>query len=40
VLFPVLIGDMALSLEIGDNKNVPYADNTTIWQAGGLWRRS
>jgi hypothetical protein len=25
---------MALSLEIGDNKNVPYADNTTIWQAG------
>jgi hypothetical protein len=25
---------MALALRISDNKNVVYADNTTIWQAG------
>jgi hypothetical protein len=34
VLFLVLIGDMAKFLQIGDDENVVYADNTTIWQMG------
>jgi hypothetical protein len=35
VLFLVLIGNMAKFLQIGDDKNVVYADNTTIWQHSG-----
>jgi hypothetical protein len=34
VLFLVLIGDLATALEIGNDENVIYADDTTIWQAG------
>jgi hypothetical protein len=34
VLFLVLISNMASALEIGNDKNVVYADNTTVWQAG------
>jgi hypothetical protein len=34
VLFLVLISDMANALGIGDDENVVYADDTTIWQAG------
>jgi hypothetical protein len=34
VLFLVLISDMADALGIGDDENVVYADDTTIWQAG------
>jgi hypothetical protein len=34
VLFLVLISDMANALGIGDGKNIVYADDTTIWQAG------
>jgi hypothetical protein len=34
VLFLVLISNMAKAMRIGDNKNVVYADNTMIWQAG------
>jgi hypothetical protein len=34
VLFLVLISDMANALGIGDDENVVYADNTTIWQTG------
>jgi hypothetical protein len=34
VLFLVLIGNMAKFLQIGNDKNVVYADDTTIWQTG------
>jgi hypothetical protein len=34
VLFLVLISDMANALGIGDDENVVYADDTTVWQAG------
>jgi hypothetical protein len=34
VLFLVLISDMANVLGIGDDENVVYVDDTTIWQAG------
>jgi hypothetical protein len=34
VPFLVLIGDMAKFLQIGVDKNVDYADYTTIWQTG------
>jgi hypothetical protein len=34
VLFLILISDMANALGIGDEENVVYADDTTIWQAG------
>jgi hypothetical protein len=34
VLFLVLISNMASALRIGDDKNVVYADDRTIWQAG------
>jgi hypothetical protein len=34
VLFLVLIGNMAKFLQIGDDENVVYADDTTIWQTG------
>jgi hypothetical protein len=34
ILFLVLISDMANALGIGDDENVVYADDTTIWQAG------
>jgi hypothetical protein len=34
VLFPVLISNMATALRIGNNENVIYADDTTIWQSG------
>jgi hypothetical protein len=34
VLFLILISDMANALGIDDDKNVVYADDTTIWQAG------
>jgi hypothetical protein len=34
VHFLVLIGDMAKFLQIGDDKNVVHADDTTIWQTG------
>jgi hypothetical protein len=36
VLFLVLISDMANALGIGDDENVVYADDTTIWQAGKM----
>jgi hypothetical protein len=35
VLFLVLISNMAKALRIGDNENVVYVDDTTIWQT---WR--
>jgi hypothetical protein len=31
VLFLVLIGNMVKFLQIGNNKNVVYADDTTVW---------
>jgi hypothetical protein len=34
ILFLVLISNMANALGIGNDKNVVYADNTTIWQPG------
>jgi hypothetical protein len=34
VLFLVLISNMAKALRIGDNENVVYVDDTTIWQTG------
>jgi hypothetical protein len=34
VLFLVLIGNMAKFLQISDDENVVYADNTIIWQTG------
>jgi hypothetical protein len=34
VLFLVLISDIANAQGIGNNENIVYADNTTIWQAG------
>jgi hypothetical protein len=34
VLFLVLIGDMAKFLQIGNDKNVVYADDTTICKTG------
>jgi hypothetical protein len=34
VLFLVLISNMANTLGIGNDENVVYADDTTIWQAG------
>jgi hypothetical protein len=34
VLFLVIISDMAKTLRIGNDENVVYADDTTIWQAG------
>jgi hypothetical protein len=34
VLFLILISDMANALGIGDDENLVYADDTTIWQAG------
>jgi hypothetical protein len=34
VLFLVLISDMASALGIGDDENVVYADDTTVWQVG------
>jgi hypothetical protein len=34
ILFLVFISDMANALGIGDNENVVYADDTTIWQTG------
>jgi hypothetical protein len=30
----VLISDMAGALGIGNDKNIVYADDTTVWQAG------
>jgi hypothetical protein len=34
VLFLVLISNMAKALKVGDDENVVYADDTTIWQTG------
>jgi hypothetical protein len=34
VLFLVLISNMAKFLQIGNNENVVYADDTTVWQTG------
>jgi hypothetical protein len=34
ILFLVVISDMANALGIGDDENVVYADDTTIWQTG------
>jgi hypothetical protein len=34
ILFLVLISDMANALGIGNDENVVYADDTTIWQTG------
>jgi hypothetical protein len=39
VLFLVLISAMAKALRIGDDENVVYADNTTIWQTGSKGER-